>query len=274
MRRLGLVVPAICLALIVAFGLFGDWLTPYRFDQSNLLKRNLAPVFLGGDWAYPLGTDRLGRDMVARLVVATRISIGLALAGTLISLLVGTAVGLVAARGKGAVDDGLMALVDLQAAVPFIIVALAVLALAGNTMGVFIALLGLYGWETYARIVRGSALSVRARPFVEAARAIGLREAVIDRRHVLPNIANVVIVQATLNFPQTILLETGLSFLGLGVQPPLTSLGQLLGEGRDSLARAWWVAVIPGGVIFLTTLSVSLLGDALRDRLDPTLARR
>jgi peptide/nickel transport system permease protein len=262
------------MAAIVAFGLFGEFLTPFRFDQSNLLKRNLSPVFLGGEWTYPLGTDRLGRDMVARLVVATRVSIGLALAGTMISLVLGTAIGLIAARRRGLFDDGLMAVVDLQAAVPFIIVALAVLAIAGNTMTIFVALLGVYGWETYARIVRASALSVRSLPYVEAARAIGLSEAMIDRRHVLPNLASVVIVQATLNFPQTILLETGLSFLGLGVQPPATSLGQLLGDGRDSLARAWWIAVIPGGVIFLTTLSVSLLGDGLRDRLDPTLARR
>lgn len=267
----GLILPVTVLVIVVAFAMFGNFLTPFEYNESSLMARNKPPVFLGGDWTHPLGTDRLGRDTVARMVLGTRVSIGLALAGTLIGMVIGTTLGLLAARSRGVVDGAVMGLVDLQAAIPFVIIALGVLALYGNSLMVFVVLLGVFGWEAYARMVRGGALAAHAQPYVEAARAIGVQPLVIDRRHILPNIANLVIVQATLNFPQTILLETGLSFLGLGVQPPLTSLGQLLGDGRDSLSRAWWIAVIPGTVIFATTLSVSLIGDALRDRLDPTL---
>ncbi|MEO1223324.1 MAG: ABC transporter permease [Pseudomonadota bacterium] len=272
-RSLGTTVALVVLVLVVGAALFGDFLTAYPYDQSNLLARNEPPVFLGGTWDHPLGTDRLGRDMVARLVVAIRISIGIAAVGTLISMMIGTSLGLLAARRGKAADDAVMGLVDLQAALPFIIIALAILAFFGRSLVIFIMLIGLYGWEVYARQVRGAALAARNQPYIEAAKAVGVATGTIYRRHILPNISNVIIVQATLNFPQAILLETGLSFLGLGIQPPLTSLGQLLGEGRDSLASSWWVAVIPGTVIFLTTLAVSLLGDALRDRLDPTLRR-
>ncbi len=263
--------PLVILGGVVLFALFGQLLTPHGFDASSLLDRNKPPVFLGGDLEHPLGTDGLGRDLLARLVFGTRISIGLALVGTLIGLIIGAALGLLAARGSGMLDWVTLALIDLQAAIPFMIIALGALAIFGNSLELFIAVLGVYGWESYARLVRNSALSAHTLPFVEAARSMGVRTATIDRRHVLPTVMNVIIVQATLNFPQTILLETGLSFLGLGIQTPLTSLGQLLGDGRDSLSRAWWLAVMPGTLIFLTTLSVSLLGDALRDRLDPSL---
>ena len=263
-------VPGAVFVLILLFAAFGSFLTPHGFSTSSLLDRNQPPVFLGGDWTHPLGTDGLGRDYLERLVVGSRVSIGLALVGTIIGMVFGTTLGLIAARGNRLVDGAITALIDFQAAVPFMIIALCVLAVFGSSMTLFVFLLGFYGWETYARLARNSALSAHTLQFVEAARVIGVSPSVIDRRHILPTIANVVIVQATLNFPQTILLESGLSFLGLGIQPPMTSLGQLLGSGRDSLARAWWIAVIPGALIFLTTLSISLLGDVLRDRLDPT----
>lgn len=271
--RPGLVIPATILGLVVAFALFGGLLTPHDYSASSLLNRNKPPIFAGGTWTYPLGTDGLGRDLLARLVFGARISIGLALVGTLIGALLGTMLGLIAARSNNLVGGLIVAAIDLQAAVPFMIIALATLAIFGNSLTLFVLILGLYGWESYARLVRGSAMSAHTLPFVEAARTIGVGPITIDRRHILPTVFNVVIVQATLNFPQTILLESGLSFLGLGIQPPFTSLGQLLGEGRDSLGRAWWLAVVPGTLIFVTTLSVSLLGDALRDRLDPTLRR-
>ncbi|MGV3652247.1 MAG: ABC transporter permease [Devosia sp.] len=271
--RLGFVIPAVLLGLIIAFAIFGDFLTPHDYGTSSLLNRNKPPVFAGGSWAYPLGTDGLGRDLLARMVFGTRISIGLALIGTLIGAVLGTVLGLIAARSNNLIGALIVAGIDLQAAVPFMIIALATLAIFGNSLTLFVVILGLYGWENYARLVRGSAMSAHTLPFVEAARSIGVGAMTIDRRHILPTVFNVVIVQATLNFPQTILLESGLSFLGLGIQPPFTSLGQLLGEGRDSLGRAWWLAVVPGTLIFVTTLSVSLLGDALRDRLDPTMRR-
>ena len=273
-RRLTLVVPAVLLGAVIAFALFGEVFTSNGYSVSHLLLRNKPPAVLGGSWDYPLGTDGLGRDLLARLVFGCRVSIGLALVGTVIGAIIGTTLGLIAARSNNLVGGLIVAGIDLQAAIPFVIIALATLAIFGNSLTLFVLILGVYGWESYARLVRGSALSAHALPFVDAARTIGVGPVAIDRRHILPTVLNVVIVQATLNFPQTMLLETGLSFLGLGIQPPFTSLGQLLGEGRDSLSRAWWLSVVPGSLIFVTTLSVSLLGDSLRDRLDPTLARR
>lgn len=272
--RLNIALPAAMLGLVFLFAAFGDLFTANAYDVSHLLDRNKPPVFLGGTWAYPLGTDGLGRDSLARLVFGTRLSLGLAFVGTIVGALLGTVLGLVAARSPNFLGSLIDAAIDLQAAIPFMIIALAALAIFGNSLALFVAILSIYGWESYARLVRGSAMSAHTLPFVDAARTIGVSPAVIDFRHILPTVFNVVIVQLTLNFPQTILLETGLSFLGLGIQPPFTSLGQLLGEGRDSLGRAWWLSVIPGSLIFVTTLSVSLLGDALRDRLDPTLQGR
>lgn len=267
-------VPLALLGLVIGFALFGGFLTPHAYDASSLLQRNKPPVFLGGSWTHPLGTDALGRDLTARLVVGTQVSLGLALVGTIIGAALGTLLGLLAARSKSLMDGLIQALIDFQAAIPFMIIALATLAIFGSSLMLFVAILGIYGWESYARLVRSSALSAHTLPFVDAARVIGVTPFTIDRRHILPTVLNVIIVQATLNFPQTILLESGLSFLGLGIQPPLTSLGQLLGDGRDSLSRAWWISVFPGTLIFITTLSVSLLGDSMRDWLDPNLRSR
>lgn len=270
---LKLLLPSVVLLLVVLFAIFGTFLTPHDYNSSSLLDRNLPPVFLGGEWSHPLGTDGLGRDLLERLAVGARVSLGLALVGTVIGAVIGTVLGLIAARGNRLADGLITAMIDFQTAIPFMIIALAVLAVFGSSTLLFVVLLSLFGWETYARLTRNSALSARTLPYVDAARAIGVSTATIDRRHILPTIGNVIIVQATLNFPQTILLESGLSFLGLGIQPPLTSLGQLLGSGRDSLARAPWIAIMPGTLIVLATLSVSLIGDALRDGLDPTTRR-
>jgi peptide/nickel transport system permease protein len=141
-------------------------------------------------------------------------------------------------------------------------------------MVLFIILMGMFGWETYARLARGVVLSARAQPYARAVVALGATPGRLYLRHILPNIASALIVQVTLTFPQIILLETSLSFLGLGIQPPNTSLGQILGDGRDYLSTAWWISVWPGLLIFLITLSMSILGDALRDRLDPMLKQR
>ena len=156
----------------------------------------------------------------------------------------------------------------------FAALALAALAFLGNSFTLFVLIMGVYGWERYARIVRGMALSAQAQGYAVALRTLGASSARVYFAHILPNIASAIIVNMTLNFPETVLLETSLSFLGLGIQPPLTSLGNMVGFGRDYLLSAWWIAVCPAFAIFLTTLAFSILGDWLRDQLDPTVKGR
>ncbi|MCJ7873917.1 ABC transporter permease [Marinovum sp. 2_MG-2023] len=258
-----------CLAVFVLGGLFAGWIAPHDPAAQNLMQRLAPPVFLGGDWTYPLGTDALGRDIFSRMLFATRMSLGVALLGTLIGAVIGTFLGFVAAQQNRVTSGVIMALVDAQAALPFQILVLAALALFGNALWLFVALVGIAGWETYARLIRGAVLSARTETYVQALEATGASAWRIHGRHILPNVANILIIQISLNFPSTILLETSLSFLGLGIQPPLTSLGEMLGSGRDHLLLAWWIAVVPGAAIFLITLSMSLVGDWLRDLLDP-----
>jgi len=255
------------LVLVVTLG--AQLFQPHGFDEINLLHRLSPPVPLeGSTWSHPLGTDRLGRDRFSRLLVATQVSIGLALLGTVIGTAIGIALGLLAAHAGGMTDEAIGAAIDFQAAMPYYIVALAILAFMGNAFGIFLFLMGIYGWERFARITRGLVLSAREEGYALAFEALGSTPRRLYLRHLLPNISATLIVQMTINFPETILFETSLSFLGLGIQPPLTSLGQMLGEGRNYMNQAWWLAVFPGSVIFLTTLAASILGDWLRHRLD------
>lgn len=264
----------VVLALVISIAIFGNVFTRFGVTEQNLMSRLKPPAFLGGPADYPLGTDRIGRDIVARLISGLRMSLAVALAGTLIGAVFGTLVGFIAAHFRGYVEEGLMMLVDFQASLPFILIALTLLAFFGNSMVLFIILMGMFGWETYARLARGVVLSASAQPYARAVVALGAHPVRLYFRHILPNVASALIVQITLTFPQIILLETSLSFLGLGIQPPLTSLGQILGDGRDYLSTAWWISVFPGALIFLITLSMSILGDALRDRMDPMLKIR
>ena len=257
------------LLLVLIAGIGADLLAPYDYRATDLLHRLSPPVFAGGDWSHPLGTDALGRDVLTRLLYAARTSLLIAIIGTLVGAVAGSALGFLAAHFRGWVEHVVMAAVDFQAAVPFIIIVLFFIAILGSDLWLLLILIGFAGWEVYARLARGLVLSAKEQNWVLALQGLRIGWPVIYARHVLPNIAAALIVQMTLNFPGTILLETSLSFLGLGVQPPGTSLGLMLGEGRDHLLRAWWLAVIPGMLIFLTTLSMCILGDALRDRLDP-----
>lgn len=259
------------LVAMVLVALLAPLIAPYDFAQQNLLKRLRPPVFWGGEWGYPLGTDNLGRDILSRLIYGIRTSIAVALAGTVIGALLGSVLGYIATRRRGLIDETIMMLVDVQAALPAFFIAIACIALVGSNLWIFIILVSLEGWERYTRLVRGLVLSQQASGYVMAVRALGASAARVDIRHVLPNIAASLVVQMSITFPWVILLETSLSFLGLGIQPPGTSLGQMLGSGRNYLLQAWWIAVLPGLAIFLTTMAMSLMGDWLRDRLDPTL---
>jgi peptide/nickel transport system permease protein len=259
------------LSLMLLVALTVDWIQPFAFTALDLRNRLAPPIGFGGPWLHPLGTDELGRDVLSRLIVSIRMSLLIAFGATAIGALLGVTLGFLAAHFRGIVEQAVMALVDFQASMPFLILALSVLAFFGNSLPLFICLLGLHGWERYARIARGLAVSAGAQGYAAAVRQLGASPWRVYARHVLPNIASTLIVSMTLAFPEIILLESGLSFLGLGVQPPSTSLGNMVGYGREYLTRAPWILLAPSSVIVLTTLSVSLLGDWLRDRLDPTL---
>jgi len=264
-------VAMIYLAFILFVALFGFTFQPYPHTQQDLFNQLQPPVFMGGSWEHILGTDDLGRDVLSRVIRGLRLSVLIGVIGTVIGAVLGSFLGIVAAHFRGWVEEVLMMLVDVQVSLPFIIFALAVLAFVGNSLTILIIVVGIDGWERYARLARSMVLSVNQKDYVLAVRSLGLGHFQIYRRHVLPNIMGTLIVQATINLPGVILLESTLSFLGLGVQTPLTSLGQILGVGRDYLILAPWIAVAPGLVIFFLTLSIAIVGDWLRDRLDPTL---
>lgn len=259
------------IGIILFLALFGFLLQPYPHTQTDLWNQLQPPVFMGGSWDNILGTDDLGRDVLSRLLFGLRLSVLIGVIGTAIGAVLGSFLGILAAHFRGWVEEVLMMLVDVQVSLPFIIFALAVLAFVGNNLTILIIVVGIDGWERYARLARSMVLSANQQDYVLAVRSLGLGNFQIYRRHVLPNILGTLVVQATINLPGVILLESTLSFLGLGVQAPLTSLGQILGVGRDYLILAPWIAVLPGMVIFFLALSISIVGDWLRDRLDPTL---
>ncbi len=261
-----------CLVVGLALALaavFAPWVAPHDPVATSILEKLKPPFFLEGyDGSHWLGTDQLGRDLLSRCLHGIRVSVGIALLGLVVSAVVGTAAGLVAGLLGGWVDRIVMMVVDVFITVPFLLLVLVGIAAFGSDIHVLILLVGLARWETYARIVRGQVLQVREMPFIEASRSLGASTAWIALRHVLPNIASPLIVLLTLNFPSILLLESSLSFLGIGVQPPTASLGRMVGDGRDHLIFAWWVAVAPAMVIVTITFIVQMVGDWLRDVLD------
>jgi peptide/nickel transport system permease protein len=262
---------AVWMALVVLIAVSADWIAPYSYSQLDLLARLQPPAFAGGVPQHWLGTDELGRDVLSRLIFSVRISLLVALISTLLSAFVGVIMGFAAAHFRGWVEQLVLTLVDFQASMPFMIIALAVLAFFGNTLPLFIALMGFYGWERSARIARGLTIAANEHGYAAAVYDLGASPWRVYAMHILPNIASTLIVSVTLTFPEVILLESGLSFLGLGVQPPMTSLGNMVGYGREYLQTAPWILLAPSFFIVVTTFSVSMLGDWLRDRLDPTL---
>jgi peptide/nickel transport system permease protein len=262
---------ALWIALVLLIALSADLIAPYSYSQLDLLARLTPPVFFGGSTTHWLGTDELGRDVLSRLIFSVRISLLVAFISTLLSAVVGVLMGFAAAHFRGWVEQLVLTLVDFQASMPFMIIALAVLAFFGNTLPLFIALMGFYGWERSARISRGLTIAANEQGYAAAVYDLGASPWRVYVLHILPNIASTLIVSVTLTFPEVILLESGLSFLGLGVQPPMTSLGNMVGYGREYLQTAPWILLAPSLFIVVTTFSVSMLGDWLRDRLDPTL---
>jgi peptide/nickel transport system permease protein len=259
------------LSAMLLVALFADSLTPYAYTALDLSARLQPPLGFEGQVNHPLGTDELGRDVLSRLVTSIRMSLLIAFASTLISATIGLTLGFLAARFRGWIEQAVLIAIDFQASIPFMLIALAVLAFFGNTLVLFICLMGCHGWERTARITRSLAISAIEQGYANAVQALGASSWRVYFRHILPNIASTLIVSMTLTFPEVILLESGLSFFGLGVQPPLTSLGNMVGYGREYLQSAPWILLAPAIIIVFTTLSISLVGDWVRDKLDPTL---
>jgi peptide/nickel transport system permease protein len=234
-------------------------------------QRLRAPWGLGGTSARPLGADNLGRDIYARLLYGGRISLVLATSAVVMATGVGVVVGLLAGYLGGRVDDVVMRIADVQLTFPVIMLAIAIVAVVGTSPFALVGVLALSGWVLHARTVRANVLTIRQLEYVDAAWALGASHRRVVLRHVLPNTLAPILVIASSQFATMVLLESGLSFLGMGVQPPQPSWGTMLAEGRDYLSNAWWLATVPGAAISLVVLGANLLGDGLRDLLDPHL---
>ncbi|QPM90598.1 ABC transporter permease [Pseudooceanicola algae] len=267
---------ALLLAVVLAVAaILAPLIAPFDPLDQSLISRLRPPI--GFDRYSPghlAGTDELGRDVFSRGLYGLRLTLALAFGGAVIGLGIGGLLGLIAGLRPGWAEDGIMALVDMQIAIPFTLVALLVLALLGSSLTVLIFVLGIAGWEQYARIVRAEVRRLASQPFIEAARAAGGGTAYIARRHLLPNIVSPLVVQFTLALSNIVILESTLSFLGLGVQPPTPSLGSMVGLGRDYMPTAPWIVLVPAGLIVLLTFTVQILGDWLRDRADVRLRDR
>lgn len=256
-------------AMIVVLG---SSIAPHDYTEIRLDQKLLPPVFRdGGSWEHIFGTDELGRDLWSRMIAGTQTSMQIALSGAILGAILGIGLGVLAAYSKGVVEHLIMMLVDVQSALPYLVFALATLAALGSGVIATVIVVGFATWPRYARLTRAMLLAEQEKGYTLAARSIGLPSRIIYRRHLLPNIVGILIVQFATTLPLLILLETSLSFLGLGVQYPNTSLGSILGAGRDFLLIAPWIAIYPGLMITTITLSISILGDWTRDRLDPSL---
>ena len=257
-----------CVLLVVmaAMVVFAPFLSPHSFDHTDWEQISVAPSLTSG---HPFGTDALGRDLFVRTLHGGRISLLVGIAATLVSLVIGVAYGAVAGYIGGRVDQVMMRTVDILYALPFMFFVILLMVFFGrNVLLIFVAI-GAINWLDMARIVRGQTLSLKQREFVEAARAGGVTSTRIIRRHIVPNLLGVVVVYVTLTIPQVILVESFLSFLGLGVQEPMTSWGVLVNEGAQEMENAPWMLIFPALFLALTLFCFNFIGDGLRDALDP-----
>lgn len=257
------------LALIILLGVFAPVLAPHDPNRIDMLARMAPPAWMeGGSWNHALGTDQIGRDLLSRTMWGILTSFGIAVFGLVFSAVLGIGLGVVSGLVGGWFDRVAMMLVDVFITLPNLLLILCGIALLGTEPWVLVVMIGLVRWEAYARLVRGQVLYLRELGYVEASRVLGGGPGWIIRRHILPNLISPMMVMITLSFPGVLLMEAGLSFLGVGVQPPTASLGRMIGDGRDYLVNAWWIALVPSMVVVLITLAFQIAGDALRDRMD------
>jgi peptide/nickel transport system permease protein len=270
----GLVIGSIVVGAIVLMALLAPWISPHDPLAQVLTDRLKPPAWLpGGSPTYLLGTDATGRDLLSRIIWGGRTSLEIGVLSVALGALIGVSAGLLAGYRGGWLDLAIGQLADIQQAIPFLILALAVIAVVGSSTLNLVLVLGVGSWLYYFRVTRGEVLAVRERPYIEAARAAGVGQWRILRRHVLPNIAGSIVVIITLQIPQVILFTAGLTFLGLGVPPPTPEWGRLTYDGRDYLQTAWWLTVEPALVLVVFVLGVNFIGDGLRDWLDPVRRR-
>ena len=264
------VISALYLVLVVAVAILAPVIAPYNPVETDVIHRLIPPVWTSGDTSHLLGTDQLGRDILSRIIHGAPVSLAIGVASVMIQSTVGMLCGLLAGY-YGRVDNVLMRIADIQLSIPFLILALAVITVLGPGLNNLILVLGITGWVSYARVIRGQVLTMREREFIEAARTIGASNARIIFRHIMPNVFAAGMVIGTLQTAAMITAEAALSYLGLGVQPPTPAWGVMVADGRDLIALAWWVATLPGLAILLTVVAINLLGDWLREVLDPRL---
>jgi peptide/nickel transport system permease protein len=271
--RSGLVGTAIVLVVVIA-GVLAPAIARHNPNEQDLIMVTVPPVWEdGGSPEYLIGTDNLGRDLLSRLLYGAQVSLLVAVVAVLLSGSVGVLLGLVSGFFGGRVDNLLMAIAEVQLAFPFILLAIAIISVLGPSLENTVLALAIASWVSYARIVRAETLSQREREYITAALALGASNARVLFRHLLPLMATPILVVATLEIARMIVIESALSFLGLGVQPPRASWGSMVADGRDYLLIAWWLSVFPGLAITLTVMGVNLLGDWLRDAFDPRLRK-
>ena len=250
--------------------LFAPWLSPHSFDFTDWDQISVAPSLSAG---HPFGTDALGRDLFVRTLYGGRISLLIGVVATLVSLVIGISYGAIAGYLGGRIDQVMMRIVDILYALPFMFLVILLMVFFGRNILLIFVAIGAINWLDMARIVRGQTMSLKEREFVEAARAGGVPTPRIIRRHIVPNLLGVVVIYVTLTIPQVILVESFLSFLGLGVQEPMTSWGVLVNEGAQEMQNAPWMLIFPSLFLALTLFCFNFIGDGLRDALDPRLNR-
>jgi peptide/nickel transport system permease protein len=263
---------ALIILTVILTAVLSSVISPYDPMAQNLTMRLTPPAWSnGGNWAHILGTDHLGRDILSRIIYGSKISLMVGGVAVLISGILGTILGMLSGFYGNKIDAFIMRMADIQLAFPFILLALAVMAVLGSGLRNVIIVLGVTGWVMYGRVVRGEVMSIREKEYVEAARAIGNRDSQVMIKHILPNIISTIVIIATLEVAKVIIAESSLTFLGLGVEPSIPTWGSMLADGREYITNAWWVATFPGLAIMFTVLGINLVGDWLRDTLDPRL---
>jgi peptide/nickel transport system permease protein len=261
---------ALLLLVIVVVALAAPLIAPYSPVEVDIEHRLGPPAWMeGGKTDHWLGTDQIGRDLLSRMIYGGRVSLLIGVSAVLVSASIGVLLGLGAGYFGSHTDWIIMTLINIMLTFPFVLLALAVIAVLGPSLVNMVIVLGVTGWPLYARVIRAETMAVRERDFITAGRALGMSHVRIIFRQILPNLISVIVVIATLQVASVIILESFLSFLGLGVQPPTPAWGNMLGEGRVYMLNSWWIAAFPGAAIFITTLAINLMGNALRDWLDP-----